>query len=210
MRKTMFKRISSGLLSLLMLSSLAASPVLAADSRPEPAAVSTRAAISDFEIQPLGVVTPDSTQITLHIQCADPEISVVNVFLLPVTASGYDEDDPIAQKMNAAIGDVTLDISAGKLTAGSQFCVKLTYTKNDDVRETFSGYFTVENHVTSSKKTPEEILKNTVDFISFSYYMSYCATADEKLNQQARGNVMSGVKNLPAERNFCRCQGAVR
>lgn len=161
MRKTMFKRISSGLLSLLMLSSLAASPVLAADSRPEPAAVSTRAAISDFEIQPLGVVTPDSTQITLHIQCADPEISVVNVFLLPVTASGYDEDDPIAQKMNAAIGDVTLDISAGKLTAGSQFCVKLTYTKNDDVRETFSGYFTVENHVTSSKKTPEEILKNT-------------------------------------------------
>ena len=25
--------------------------------------------------------------------------------------------------------------------------------------------------------------------------MSYCATADEKLNQQARGNVMSGVKN---------------
>ena len=42
----------------------------------------------------------------------------------------------------------------------------------------------------------KEILKNNpVDFISFSYYMSYCATADEKLNQQARGNVMSGVKN---------------
>lgn len=40
-----------------------------------------------------------------------------------------------------------------------------------------------------------EILKNTVDFISFSYYMSYCATADEEKNIQARGNIMSAVKN---------------
>lgn len=44
-------------------------------------------------------------------------------------------------------------------------------------------------------KEDEEILKHTVDFISFSYYMSYCATADETLNIQSRGNIMSAVKN---------------
>ena len=41
----------------------------------------------------------------------------------------------------------------------------------------------------------KEILKNTVDFISFSYYMSYCATADEEKNIQSRGNILSAVKN---------------
>lgn len=40
-----------------------------------------------------------------------------------------------------------------------------------------------------------EILKNTVDFISISYYMSYCATADAKKNIQSKGNIMSAVKN---------------
>lgn len=38
-------------------------------------------------------------------------------------------------------------------------------------------------------------LRETVDFISFSYYMSGCVTADEALNQQARGNVLSMVPN---------------
>ncbi len=41
----------------------------------------------------------------------------------------------------------------------------------------------------------EEILKNTVDFISFSYYMSYCATGDEELKKLSRGNILSAVKN---------------
>lgn len=45
------------------------------------------------------------------------------------------------------------------------------------------------------QQEPEEILKNTVDFISFSYYMSYCATADEERNVQSMGNIMSAVKN---------------
>lgn len=39
------------------------------------------------------------------------------------------------------------------------------------------------------------ILKNTVDFISFSYYMSYCATADPEKNILSQGNIMSAVKN---------------
>ncbi|MGR7342117.1 glycoside hydrolase family 1 protein [Klebsiella aerogenes] len=40
-----------------------------------------------------------------------------------------------------------------------------------------------------------EALKETVDFISFSYYMTGCVTADEALNQQARGNILSMVPN---------------
>ncbi|MDF7680681.1 6-phospho-beta-glucosidase [Enterobacteriaceae bacterium ESL0689] len=38
-------------------------------------------------------------------------------------------------------------------------------------------------------------LKETVDFVSFSYYMTGCVTADEKLNQQARANILSMVPN---------------
>ncbi len=41
----------------------------------------------------------------------------------------------------------------------------------------------------------EEILKNTVDFISFSYYMSSCATADPEKKKEGSGNIISGVPN---------------
>ncbi|UYK99662.1 glycoside hydrolase family 1 protein [Pantoea stewartii] len=40
-----------------------------------------------------------------------------------------------------------------------------------------------------------EALTSTVDFISFSYYMSGCVTTDEALNQQARSNILSMVPN---------------
>lgn len=41
----------------------------------------------------------------------------------------------------------------------------------------------------------KEILKNTVDFISFSYYVSVCATADESKNVRGEGNLLGGVPN---------------
>ena len=41
----------------------------------------------------------------------------------------------------------------------------------------------------------KEILKNTVDFISFSYYMSSCATADPEKNKAGEGNLIAGVPN---------------
>lgn len=41
----------------------------------------------------------------------------------------------------------------------------------------------------------EEILKNTVDFVSFSYYMSTCATADLEKQQKGTGNLLGGVPN---------------
>lgn len=41
----------------------------------------------------------------------------------------------------------------------------------------------------------DELLRNTVDFISFSYYMSVCATADDEKNVRGAGNLLGGVPN---------------
>ncbi len=41
----------------------------------------------------------------------------------------------------------------------------------------------------------EEILRNTVDYISFSYYMSKCTAADPSLYKKGKGNLTSGVSN---------------
>lgn len=41
----------------------------------------------------------------------------------------------------------------------------------------------------------EEILKHTVDFISFSYYMSICETADPEKQIRGEGNLFGGVPN---------------
>ena len=41
----------------------------------------------------------------------------------------------------------------------------------------------------------EEILKNTVDFVSFSYYMSTCDTADPAKQKKGKGNLLGGVPN---------------
>ncbi|WP_409158279.1 glycoside hydrolase family 1 protein [Pectobacterium sp. B2J-2] len=38
-------------------------------------------------------------------------------------------------------------------------------------------------------------LKETIDFISFSYYMTGCVTTDEEVNQKARGNILNMVPN---------------
>ncbi|WP_259052755.1 glycoside hydrolase family 1 protein [Klebsiella sp. BIGb0407] len=38
-------------------------------------------------------------------------------------------------------------------------------------------------------------LKATIDFISFSYYMTGCVTTDEELNHQARANILNMVPN---------------
>ena len=41
----------------------------------------------------------------------------------------------------------------------------------------------------------EEILKNTVDFVSFSYYMSTCASADPEKQAKGGGNLLDGIPN---------------
>ena len=40
-----------------------------------------------------------------------------------------------------------------------------------------------------------EDLKHTVDFVSFSYYMSICETADPAKKIKGPGNIMGGVPN---------------
>lgn len=56
-------------------------------------------------------------------------------------------------------------------------------------------YFKAKNIKIQMEPGDEEILKNTVDFISFSYYMSSCATADEEKKKTGAGNIISGVPN---------------
>lgn len=54
-----------------------------------------------------------------------------------------------------------------------------------------------KQHDISIEITAEDkaALKETVDFISLSYYMSGCVTTDEELNRKARGNILSMVPN---------------
>lgn len=67
------------------------------------------------------------------------------------------------------------------------------------VRGEYPGYMKryMREHKIEVKFAPgdEEILKNTVDFISFSYYVSVCATADEEKNIRGEGNLLGGVQN---------------
>ena len=67
------------------------------------------------------------------------------------------------------------------------------------VRGTYPGYmkryFRENGIVLDITPEDEEILKNTVDFISFSYYMSSTQTADEAKKVKGAGNILGGVMN---------------
>lgn len=56
-------------------------------------------------------------------------------------------------------------------------------------------YFRDNNINVEISDSDRQALKNTIDFISFSYYMSGCVTADEELNAKARGNILNMVPN---------------
>ncbi len=66
-------------------------------------------------------------------------------------------------------------------------------------RGAYPGYmlrFFRDNGITLEiTEADREALKSTIDFISFSYYMTGCVTTDAELNQQARGNILSMVPN---------------
>ncbi len=60
----------------------------------------------------------------------------------------------------------------------------------------YMNRFFKENNIEIKMEAGDkEILKNTVDFISFSYYMSFCATADSEKNKAGAGNIFPGVPN---------------
>ncbi len=56
-------------------------------------------------------------------------------------------------------------------------------------------YFRDNNINLEITEEDAEILKNTVDFISFSYYVSVCATSDPEKNIRGEGNLLGGVPN---------------
>ena len=56
-------------------------------------------------------------------------------------------------------------------------------------------YFEENNISFEITAQDKEDLKNTVDFISISYYSSDCATSDESKIIKARGNIASAIKN---------------
>ncbi|MDE6851774.1 MAG: glycoside hydrolase family 1 protein [Lachnospiraceae bacterium] len=66
------------------------------------------------------------------------------------------------------------------------------------VRGKYPGYmkrYFQENGIDIQWETgDEEILSHTVDFVSFSYYMSVCETADSSV-QRGPGNILGGVPN---------------
>lgn len=67
------------------------------------------------------------------------------------------------------------------------------------VRGTYPGYmkrYLRENNITIKfEDGDEEALKHTVDFVSFSYYMSICETADPEQKKRGEGNLLGGVPN---------------
>lgn len=66
------------------------------------------------------------------------------------------------------------------------------------VRGRYPGYmkrYFKENGINiQMEKEDQEILKHTVDFVSFSYYMSVCETADSSV-RRGPGNILGGVPN---------------
>ena len=71
------------------------------------------------------------------------------------------------------------------------------------VRGTYPGYmkryFREQNIQIHFEPEDEEILKHTVDFVSFSYYMSVCATVDKEKQKKGNGNLLGGVPNPTLE-----------
>lgn len=67
------------------------------------------------------------------------------------------------------------------------------------VRGSYPGYmkrYLRDHHIQILfEPEDEEILKHTVDFVSFSYYMSVCATADKEKQIKGNGNLLGGVPN---------------
>jgi 6-phospho-beta-glucosidase len=57
------------------------------------------------------------------------------------------------------------------------------------------NYFKANHIVLEITSEDEEILKHTVDFISFSYYSSTCATTHPELSEPTGGNLIKGYKN---------------
>ncbi len=104
----------------------------------------------------------------------------------------------------AKIGCMVLGIPVYPLTPNPDDIMKTLETDRNNlmftdihVRGKYPSYvkriFKENNIVIKMEPGDEEILKNTVDFISFSYYMSICASVQEE--ETGKGNIMGGIPN---------------
>ena len=106
-----------------------------------------------FTITPKGALTADSTQITFTVTSSDPSITSVGAFLCPVKNGSVDSDHCIARQLGQELGDITLDIPAGKLKDGDVVRLILNYEKGDD----YPYYFGTEaNNITVGAQVPVE------------------------------------------------------
>lgn len=106
-----------------------------------------------FTITPKGALTADSTQITFTVTSSDPSITSVGAFLCPVKNGSVDSDHCIARQLGQELGDITLDIPAGKLKDGDVVRLVLNYEKGDD----YPYYFGTEaNNITVGAQVPVE------------------------------------------------------
>jgi 6-phospho-beta-glucosidase len=74
------------------------------------------------------------------------------------------------------------------------------FTSDVQVRGYYPSYsqrFFEENQIVIHKEPEDDAVlrEGTVDFFTFSYYMSVCQSADPAVNEQAGGNLVGGVKN---------------
>lgn len=113
----------------------------------------------------------------------------------------------IAHEMipDAKVGCMILSMPVYPLTPAPDdvMAVMAAEHKNDffgdvQVRGRYPGYmmrYFRENGIEiQMAEGDEELLKNTVDFVSFSYYMSVCETADPA-KERGPGNILGGVPN---------------
>lgn len=109
----------------------------------------------------------------------NPDFQVGCMILsMPVYPLTPDPADVIKAMEESHLHGMFLDIHVG----GSYPGYMKRYMREHNIHVEFAG-------------GDEEMLKNTVDFVSFSYYVSVCATADPKKNKRGEGNLLGGVPN---------------
>ncbi len=106
---------------------------------------------------------------------------------------------------NAKIGCMVLGMPVYPLTPNPDDVIKMLERDRENLlftdvhaRGKYPAYakrlFREQNIEIKMEPDDEEILSNTVDFISFSYYMSICESADPS-KVAGKGNLMGGVPN---------------
>jgi 6-phospho-beta-glucosidase len=110
----------------------------------------------------------------------------------------------------AKIGCMVLAMPIYPLSPSPADMVKVMDSDHDNllfgdvhVRGEYPGYFLrklreegIELDITDADR---EVMKNTVDFVSFSYYMSIADSADPQKQASGEGNIMGGVPNPTLE-----------